>query len=116
MVKTQSSRQIPLAKIYLILHIGRRLHVPFMVCKVKLLPCMRIELSRVSDGVVQSFTNWVKDAVGAQFPFMSTVMSGEISTCITLTVTTVLRDYDWRGQRIGRQVCSCIPYAASEAQ
>ena len=68
-----------------------------MIGKLKLPLSLRVELCGVSDDVLQLFTNRIEYAVDAHFPVVMTAVPGEVSTGITLTVSTILENDDGRG-------------------
>jgi hypothetical protein len=61
MIEAEPSTEIPIAKVNLILRIGRRLGIPTVVREAELLLCARIESRGIRNGVLQALPNGIED-------------------------------------------------------
>src|SRR6266849_7891802 len=117
MIEPHSTADVPPAQAHLVLHINRRLDIPFPLIgkrKVQLRP--RIKLSRIGYRVLQLLMHRTENSVHTCFPVMLSAVSREVGSYVPFAVAAVLRNDHRRGLRIGRERRARIPDAPRKAQ
>src|SRR5215475_4266295 len=97
-IEAEPRRYVPISQPNLVLHIGRRLHIPAMIGELKLLLRTGIELRRVGDSVLQVFTYRVENAVNPNLPVVPARVANQVPTNICFAVAAILRN-DNRSRR-----------------
>ena len=101
MIEPQSRADVPPAQAHLVLHVNRRLDIPFLLIrKLKIQLCPGIELSRIGYRVLQRLVHRTENTVHARFPIVMPVVPREIGAQISFAVAAVLRNDHRRGLRV----------------
>src|SRR5260370_14565817 len=103
MVKSQASADVPASETNLILGERGLLAVPSAIGEREHRLHAGIELSRVSDGVLQSFVNRAKQGVCPNLPVMSAMLTGHIRADIAFAESAPLGGDDRCRARTGGQ-------------
>src|SRR5712671_5561742 len=84
MIEPQPRADVPPAQAHLVLHVNRRLDVPFLLIgkrKVQLRP--GIELSRIGYRVLQRLVHRTENTVHARFPIVMSVVPREVGAQVS---------------------------------
>src|SRR5262249_36863591 len=87
-----------------VLEKGRGFAIGQMAEEIETWCCVRIELRRIRDNVLQGFVNRIEDRVRPDFPVVAAAMPRQSYTAVTLVETSLLADDNRCSQIIGPEV------------
>ncbi len=91
MIEPQPRADVPPAQAHLVLHVNRRLDIPFpLIGKLKVQFCPGIELSRIGYCVLQRLMHRTENTVHARFPIVMSVVPCEVGSRVPFAVAAVL--------------------------
>ena len=98
LIEPQPRADVPPAQAHLVLHVNRRLDIPFLLIrKLKSQLCPGSELRRIGYRVLQRLMHRTENTIHTRFPIVMSAVPREVGAQVSFAVAAVLRNDHRRG-------------------